>query len=223
MILTLFGPPGSGKGTQAGTLCRRFHLKHLATGDLLRAEIRARTPLGLEVQAIMARGDLVSDAMVLALVEKRLVNGTTGGTLLDGFPRNLQQLDDFDRSLATRGISMTLAISLRIDDALLIGRLTGRRVCTDCNRSFNVQTHPPEVSGICDDCGGILVQRDDDKEGVIAHRLSEYHAQTRPILGALAERGILVEIDAARPIDEVRNAMFRAVDERRARIGRERA
>lgn len=218
MILTLFGPPGSGKGTQAGALCRRYGLIHVATGDVLRAEIRTGSETGKRASELMSRGEFVPDDLVLGIVRDRIDAALDcgKGVLLDGYPRNPDQVADLDSLLVGRGRRLDMALVLEIDDAKLISRLTGRRICGECNRVYNVNTNPPSEPGVCDDCGGRLEQRADDREEAIATRLEEYHGQTRPVLAVLEARDAVVRIDADRPIDAVRRDLARAVAEARA-------
>jgi len=211
LILTLFGPPGSGKGTQAAFLREGLGLAHLSTGDLLRAERAADTLLGRRMNRIMDRGELVPDEVVRDLVRteagKMLARGE--GILLDGYPRNLKQLRDLETILKQLNASFDFGVHLEIDDEKLIQRLTARRVCETCQppRTYNLDTHPPVAPEVCDVCGSKLIQRGDDREEAIVRRLAEYHRQTEPMLEDLRNRGKLKTILADRPIKEVRDQL----------------
>lgn len=215
LIVAIFGPPGSGKGTQAGWLCEKYGLDHVSTGDLLRAERKAGTELGLATEALMSRGELVPDEMVGEIVRRKLQFAAESGrgVLLDGYPRTLGQLARLKDILAEMDLELAYAVFLRIEDELLIERLTGRRICENCHRAFNVTSRRPAVEGICDGCGGRLVQRADDREEVISTRLNEYHRKTRPILDALNESGKLRTIRADQSVDEVRRQLREVLGE----------
>ncbi len=205
--IVFLGPPGVGKGTQATTLAQQLGVPHLSTGDLLRAAVAARTPLGLEAQGHMDAGRLVPDDLVLKILGERLAAPDAArGFLLDGFPRNLAQAERL------AGITtIDLVLSFELPAKLLIERLAGRRVCPTCQSVYNVVTRPPKVEGKCDRDGTALVQRPDDRPEAITTRLAVYAEQTAPLLGFYRKSGLLRSIDAAGTPDEVaarvRNAL----------------
>ncbi len=205
--IVFLGPPGVGKGTQATTLAQQLGVPHLSTGDLLRAAVAARTPLGLEAQGHMDAGRLVPDDLVLKILGERLAAPDAArGFLLDGFPRNLAQAERL------AGITtIDLVLSFELPAKLLIERLAGRRVCPTCQSVYNIVTRPPKVEGKCDRDGTALVQRPDDRPEAITTRLAVYAEQTAPLLGFYRKSGLLRSIDAAGTPDEVaarvRNAL----------------
>lgn len=217
MNLVIFGPPGAGKGTQAVFLCDRFGLAHLSTGDMLRAERRAGTPLGREAEQIINNGKFVPDSMVRELVrieaEQRLAEGKS--LLIDGYPRNLVQLNDLEAILGELGASIDLALSLEVDPESVVHRLSARRTCPnpDCAQVYNLFTRPPAKAGICDKCGSELYQRGDDRPEAISQRLEVYRRQTKPMLDHLLEEGKLRTVAADRPIEEVRDSLARLIAE----------
>lgn len=215
MNLVLFGPPGSGKGTQAERLRDTLRLRHISTGDLLRDAIARKTELGRTVESILASGQLVSDDVVLALMRDTLIavgtDATLGGWLLDGFPRTVGQAQGLDRLLAEMQQSIDAIVVLDVDRAAVVERLSGRRTCTTCKTVFHVTANPPKVDGVCDRCGGTLVQREDDRAETIARRLDVYENQTRPILAYYDGRVPVHTVNGALAVDEVTRAIERAL------------
>ncbi len=214
MILVLFGPPGSGKGTQAGLLAKQLHLAHVSTGDLLRAEQKAGTALGRKTKALMNRGQLVPDEIVRRIAEKQTLKllERKNGMIFDGYPRNVSQLGDLDDILKKAGAELSLAVSLEIGDGKLIHRLTARRSCPKCGRVYNLHSHPPAKSGACDACGEKLIQRGDDRVGAIERRLEDYHRQTKPILESLRRRKMLKKVKADQPIPSVTAKLTKLIE-----------
>jgi adenylate kinase len=203
MNLILFGPPGAGKGTQGELLAKRFGLSRLSTGDLLRDAVRRRTPLGLEAKRYMDAGDLVPDDVILGLIREQLEQDGAG-FLFDGFPRTTPQAEELDRLLADAGAPLHGVLVLDVPDDSLVRRLAGRRSCPKCGRVYNVHSEPPHRPGRCDACGTELVQRDDDREDTVRHRLGVYRAQTEPVLDYY--RGTATPVshfDGDRPVDQV--------------------
>lgn len=195
--VVLFGPPGSGKGTQAKLLTERLRLPHVSTGDMLREHIAAGTPLGIEVREIIKAGQLVSDPLVIRLVEDRLDRPDCApGVLLDGFPRTLDQAAMLLDLAGRRGLRL-LVIHLKVDYDVITARLTGRRLCPQCGTLYNIRLKPPIVSGRCDIEGARLIVRDDDREEVIRQRLAAYDAQTMPVLEFFSTRVKFIEVDAS--------------------------
>lgn len=196
MILVLLGPPGAGKGTQAKFLVERFSIPHISTGDILRANLKAGTPLGLEAEKYMDAGALVPDEVVIGLIEDRVKEpDARGGFLLDGFPRTEPQARALAAMLERGGWALDAALCLETPDEEIVKRLAGRRVCRGCGRPYHVAFDPPPASGICPDCGGEIYQRDDDREETVLSRLKTYHQQTSPLIKWYGERGLLKTID----------------------------
>lgn len=209
-VLILLGPPGAGKGTQAVRLCSALSLPHVSTGDLFREHRAKGTPLGLEAQVFMDAGKLVPDELVLDMLFERVAKPDCArGYLLDGFPRTLAQAQALEGRLGSQ--SHLRVLNLRVGDAALIERLTGRWTCRICNRVQHVKTSPPKVAGHCDVCSGELYQRADDTAEVVNQRLAVYREQTSPLEGFYRSRGVLTEVDGARSPDEVFPALTRAV------------
>jgi adenylate kinase len=187
VAVILFGPPGSGKGTQAKLLEERLGIPHISTGDMLREHIQARDSLGAAVQALMEAGKLVPDNLVNRLVEERLSRPESSrGFLLDGYPRTLEQAGNLARMLESRGMSQVV-IHLKVDYNKVISRLSGRRQCPQCGTLYNLTSNLPKVAGVCDREGSPLMVREDDREGVIRQRLKAYEGQTRPLLEYFAQ------------------------------------
>lgn len=223
MYVILMGAQGSGKGTQADRVAPQLHLVKIATGELFRAAIASGSAVGREVQAVYDRGELVPDALTLRLVEERLREiaqrerlGTgIRGALFDGFPRTLPQAEGLDALLAAQGERVTAVIVLEVPRDVLIERLSGRLVCKECGATYHVTLNPPKVPGVCDACGGELIQRADDTPAAVKKRLDIYFSQTAPLLDYYRERGLLAEVDGDRPIEVVTEEIITAV----ARIG----
>ena len=182
MNILLFGPPGCGKGTQAGYIASRFGITAISTGDMFRAECRAGTDLGKLACSILAKGGLVGDEIVNGMVANRIARpDCANGFLLDGYPRTVPQAEFLANLLKERGLPNPAVVFLEVPDAALVARLTARRQCPQCGHIYNLLTQPPQVEGICDTDGAQLIRRDDDKEEVILDRLKAYHELTHPI------------------------------------------
>ncbi|MHB1170758.1 MAG: adenylate kinase [Longimicrobiales bacterium] len=205
MDLILFGPPGAGKGTQGALLAERYGLYRLSTGDMLREAVRSGSELGQRAQGIMASGELVPDDLILAMVREVMVSDTAAkGVVFDGFPRTQAQAQGLDTLLEGLARPLTAVLVLRVEDDVIVRRLSGRRACTNCGAVYHVETDPPEKDGICDRCGSSLVQRPDDAPETIRRRLAVYREQTQPVLAHYRATGTPVhEIDGDRPIDVV--------------------
>ncbi|KWX03740.1 adenylate kinase [Carbonactinospora thermoautotrophica] len=204
MRIVLVGPPGAGKGTQAQFIASHLSIPKISTGDIFRANVSQGTPLGQEAKKYMDAGDLVPDEITIAMVKDRLAqDDAVDGFLLDGFPRNVRQAEVLDEMLLEMDTKLDVVLELVVDDDEVVRRLSGRRTCRKCNHVWHVDFDPPTKPGVCDHCGGELFQRDDDREETIRHRLEVYQEQTAPLIGFYAERGVLVGIDAAGPVDEV--------------------
>lgn len=204
--LVLLGPPGAGKGTQARRLCEDFNLPYIATGDMLRERVKEGTDLGLQARSYMDRGDLVPDDLIIKMIIERLQEPDTEiGFILDGFPRTEVQAEALDRELTELGRSLTAAILFEVPEEDVMRRLSGRRVCVKNGHNYHVEFNKPKHEDRCDLDGSRLIQRDDDREEVVKHRLEEYRSKTEPLIEYYEEQGILRRIDAARSSDQVRD------------------
>jgi adenylate kinase len=212
--LILMGPPGAGKGTQAARIASDRGLAHIATGDMLRAAVRDGTPLGLEAKAIMARGDLVPDNLIIAMFRERLGAADTGpGVLLDGFPRTSAQAEALDGMLDGLGRKLASVFVFEIGLEELVRRLSGRRVCRAAEHVYHVDFHPPAVEGVCDLDGSELYQRDDDREDVVRTRYEkQWVAAASPVLEYYDGRGLVARIDASAPVDDVAREVDSVID-----------
>lgn len=213
----LIGPQGSGKGTQSARIRSRLNLASIATGELFREAIKGRTALGQQIQAVYDRGELVPDDLTVALVEERLdelAKERAAGALYDGFPRTGGQADALDRVLEHRGEALAAVIAIDVPRDMLMRRLAARRVCSSCGRVYNAESNRPAVDGVCDVCGGAVIQRADDTPDAVAKRLDLYDVETAPLVDRYAERGFLTRIDGDRPIDEVTRSIVSAIQAR---------
>jgi adenylate kinase len=202
--VVLVGPPGAGKGTQAQFIASHLAIPKVSTGDIFRYNVSVGTELGRQAKAFMERGDLVPDEVTVAMVASRLQeDDAQAGFLLDGFPRNVPQAETLKKMLADWGLRLDVVLELVVDHDEVIRRLSGRRTCRKCGRVWHVAFDPPSVSGKCDECGGELFQRDDDREETIRHRLKVYQVQTQPLISYYANEGILLGIDATGPVEDV--------------------
>jgi adenylate kinase len=212
--LILMGPPGAGKGTQAVRLIEKLGILHLSAGDMLREQVKQETELGLKAKQIMARGELVPDSLVSEMVRKRLADpDARGGFLLDGYPRNLAQAQTLDEILSGSGRRIDQVLALKVAPEELVRRLSGRRVCGTCGAGYHLVSQPPRRQGLCDKCGGSLLQRPDDREEVVRERLRVYQEQTRPLLDHYGNLGLLSELEGAGSPDSVAAALARAIEE----------
>ena len=204
MRVVLVGPPGAGKGTQAQFIASHLAIPKVSTGDIFRYNVSVGTELGRQAKAFMGKGDLVPDEVTVAMVASRLQEeDAQSGFLLDGFPRNVPQAETLKKLLADWGLRLDLVLELVVDSDEVIRRLSGRRTCRKCGRVWHIAFDPPSSAGKCDDCGGELFQRDDDREETIRHRLEVYQAQTQPLISYYADEGILLGIDATGPVEDV--------------------
>ena len=187
------GPPGAGKGSLAVKVAEDYKIPHISTGDIFRANIKAQTPLGVKVKAIIDSGSLVSDELTFELVKDRLAqDDCKNGYILDGFPRTIPQAEMLEKL-----VDDVKVVNFEIKDEIVIRRLSTRRVCKACGANFNILTLPPKVEGICDKCGGELYQRDDDKQESILHRMDVYREQTEPLINFYKNKGKITDLDAS--------------------------
>ena len=204
MKLIMFGAPGAGKGTQAAILSEKLGIPTISTGNILRAAVKNRTPVGLQAQSYMDAGKLVPDQVIIDIIAERLEeDDCKKGYILDGVPRTIAQAE----ALEAAGIQFDCVLDIEVSDEEIVSRMSGRRACTDCGATYHVKAAPPKVEGVCDACGGKLVQRDDDKPETVQDRLSVYHAQTEPLKDFYAQRGILRKVDNQPTIEETTKAI----------------
>lgn len=204
MNILFMGPPGAGKGTQAERIVDEFRIPHISTGDAFRAAMREGTPMGVEAKKYVDQGLLVPDEITNGIVRERLEKSDcASGFLLDGYPRTIAQAEALDGMLAAMGKQLDHVIDLKVDRDLLLGRLTGRRVCKSCGSSYHVLFNPPKVEGVCDKCSGELYQRADDTEEKVGTRLDEYTNKTAPLLEYYGKKGLVRDVDGEQDIDKV--------------------
>jgi adenylate kinase len=202
--IILLGPPGAGKGTQAARLQAERGMMHLSTGDMLREAVAAGTPVGLKAKEVMERGELVSDAIVSALIGERLDAASDKGAIFDGFPRTKAQAEALDFLLAERGRDLDHVIELVVDEEALVTRITGRFSCAKCGTGYHDSFRPTKVPGACDVCGSTeFVRRKDDNEQTVRRRMEEYRAKTAPILPYYERRGLVSRVDGMASVEEV--------------------
>ncbi len=211
--MVLLGPPGAGKGTQARMLREVANVPQVASGDLLRAAVRTKTPLGVAAAGYMDRGDLVPDELVLNLIEERLnAPDAQAGFILDGFPRSVKQAEALRAILVrSRGAGLDRVIALTVPDEEIVRRISGRRTCRKCGAMYHVTFEPPRVNGVCDKCGGELYQREDDSEETVRNRLKIYDSTTRPLLDYYGKSGILALIDGTGKPEQVESRVQTAL------------
>ena len=204
MRIILVGPPGAGKGTQAEKIVAKYDVAHISTGDILRANVKAGTELGKKAKSYMDAGGLVPDDVIVGMMRGRLAeDDCKNGFILDGFPRTVPQAEALTALLAEMGLKLDGVILLDVDDDTVVERLCGRRMCKKCGRIFHVTFKPSSKGDLCDECGGELYQRDDDKESVIRQRLAVYHSQTAPLVDYYGKAGLLLRVPGAEAGDKV--------------------
>ncbi len=208
MKLILLGAPGAGKGTQAEILCRRLHIPSISTGNILRAAIKEGTATGLKAKGYIDAGQLVPDEVIIGIVGERLAQDDCAqGYILDGVPRTIAQAEALEES----GIRFDAVVSIGISEEEILRRMTGRRVCEACGSSYNVNSLPPRVEGVCDNCGGRLIQRKDDTPETVRARLEVYHKETEPLVDFYARRGLLKAVDSAKTKEETTQRILEAL------------
>ena len=213
MDVILFGAPGAGKGTQAAILAEKTGLVHITTGELFREAIRQETELGKQAKPYYDGGQLVPDRLTIAMLLERLSQGDCArGAILDGFPRTLEQATALDEALAQEGRAIDKVVYIQVPEDDLLGRLSGRWNCRQCSSVYHERFQPPRQAGRCDQCGGELYQRDDDKPETVRRRLEVYLQQTAPLIDYYQAKGKLVEIDGGKSVDEVAKGLLAAVE-----------
>jgi adenylate kinase len=203
MNIVLFGPPGAGKGTQSALLVERKQMKHISTGDLLREAVKNQTQLGLKAKGFMDAGQLVPDEVVIGMVEEVAQTLKGQSFILDGFPRTVPQATALENLMGRLGLNIGKAVFLEVARETLLRRLTGRRVCNSCGSVYHVDSKPSKKEGICDVCGGLVVQRKDDHQDVIGNRLEAYDKSTSPLKQYFAQKGIFSEVNGLGATEEV--------------------
>ena len=204
MRAILLGPPGAGKGTQAETIVNEFSIPHISTGDIFRKNIKEGTALGKKAMEYMDQGKLVPDDLTVELVKDRLLqDDCSNGFLLDGFPRTIYQADALEDALKSMGKALDYVINIMVRKELLVERAVGRRICKDCGQTYHMSFNKPSKEGVCDNCGGVLLQRKDDTEETVENRINVYQEQTEPLIDYYTQKGIIVNIDGEKPIAQV--------------------
>jgi len=213
MRIVLLGSPGSGKGTQASRIEKKFGIPHISTGDIFRDNISRNTPIGVEAKKYIEKGLLVPDSVTLNIVKNRLLeDDCREGFMLDGFPRNLAQAEALDKDLIKMAKELSAVVNLEVSDEAIIERMAGRRICSDCGESYNVCFLKPAEDGICDKCGGKLYTREDDKLETVKNRLNVYNNQTFPLIEYYKSKGILVSVNGGQPADKVLEDIINALE-----------
>ena len=208
MKLILLGAPGAGKGTQAEILSAMLGIPTISTGNILRAAIKDGTPIGLQAKSYMDAGKLVPDAVIIGIVAQWLEQpDCANGFILDGVPRTIGQAEALDKA----GVAFDHVISIEISDGEIVDRMAGRRVCSSCGAPYHVKAKPPKQEGVCDSCGGPLVQRDDDKAETVLHRLEVYHAETEPLKGYYEGKGVLSPVANQATIEATTDVIMEAL------------
>ncbi len=214
MRLILLGPPGAGKGTQAERIVKRYEIPQLSTGDMLRAAVAEGSEMGKKAKEVMDAGKLVSDDIVNGIVAERIDKpDCANGFILDGYPRTVAQAEELETMLAERSLQLDAVVEFKVDDGVLVERISGRFSCANCGTGYHDTFKPTKVAGVCDVCGSTeFKRRADDNAETVRSRLEAYHAQTAPLLPFYAERGKLYGVDGMADIDDVTASVFRALD-----------
>lgn len=208
MKLILLGAPGAGKGTQAERLCKELNIPTISTGNILRAAIKNGTPTGMKAKSFMDAGQLVPDEVIIGIITERLAEADcAGGYILDGVPRTIAQAEALEKA----GIIFDAVVSIEISDETIMERMSGRRVCESCGASYHVVAVPPKQEGVCDNCGGALVQRKDDAPETVKARLEVYHRETEPLKDFYAQRGLLKSVENQPTVEETTQTILCAL------------
>ena len=215
MKIIMLGAPGAGKGTQAKKIAAKYEIPHISTGDIFRANIKNGTELGKKAKTYMDQGLLVPDELVVDLVVDRVnQDDCTKGYVLDGFPRTIPQAEALDAALEKMGQKIDYAIDVDVPDENIINRMSGRRACVDCGATYHIVYAPTKKENICDNCGGGLILRDDDKPETVKKRLDVYHEQTQPLIDYYTKAGVLRTVDGTIDIDEVFAAIVKILEDK---------
>lgn len=213
MKIIMLGAPGAGKGTQAHMIAEKYHLPHVSTGDIFRANIKNGTELGREAKGYMDRGELVPDELTVRILLDRVAqDDCKDGYILDGFPRNIPQAEVLEKELEKLGDKIDVAIDVEVPDENIISRMSGRRACVSCGATYHIVNVPPKKEGVCDACGEALVLRDDDKEETVQKRLDVYHAQTQPLIEFYTKKGVLKTVDGTQDMMDVFQAITKILE-----------
>ena len=215
MNILLLGAPGSGKGSQAELLEKGFNIVQVSTGDLLREAVSNNTEIGIIAKISMDKGELVSNDLVIELLSTRLKECDCGnGVIFDGFPRNIKQTDLLEDLLKERGEKLDLVVNIEVPFDVIIKRLNSRRVCSDCGKGYNTVSNPPKGDN-CDECGGKIIIRDDDKKEVVQNRLDVYEKNTKPLIAHYSQKGIMININGVGKVAEIYEELTRQIKERK--------
>lgn len=213
MKIIMLGAPGAGKGTQAHMIAEKYHLPHVSTGDIFRANIKNGTELGREAKGYMDRGELVPDELTVRILLDRVAqDDCKDGYILDGFPRNIPQAEVLEKELEKLGDKIDVAIDVEVPDEDIISRMSGRRACVSCGATYHIVNVPPKKEGVCDACGEALILRDDDKEETVQKRLDVYHAQTQPLIEFYTKKGVLKTVDGTQDMMDVFQAITKILE-----------
>ena len=208
MNLILLGAPGAGKGTQAEIICAKLNIPSISTGNILRAAVKEGTEMGLKAKSFMDAGALVPDEVIIGILKERLAqDDCANGFILDGVPRTIAQAE----AIETMGIRIDKVLELQVEDNVIVERMSGRRVCEHCGASYHLVAVPPKVPGVCDSCGGKLIQRHDDEPETVKHRLEVYHKETEPLKDFYAERGLLRSVENQPSVEATTKAILNAL------------
>ena len=214
MKIIMLGAPGAGKGTQAKKIAEKYSIPHISTGDIFRANIKNGTELGMKAKTFMDQGLLVPDELVVDLVVDRVQQeDCANGYVLDGFPRTIPQAEALDNALNALGQKMDYAINVEVPDANIVNRMGGRRACVGCGATYHLEFAPTKVEGVCDNCQGELILREDDKPETVQKRLNVYHEQTQPLIDYYTAKEIMVEVDGTVDINDVFQAIVNILGE----------
>ena len=209
MNLILLGAPGAGKGTQAEYICTKYQIPSISTGNILRAAIKAGTEMGLKVKGFMDAGALVPDELIIGILKERLTQADcANGFVLDGVPRTIAQAE----AIEEMGIRIDKVLEIAVEDEVIIGRMSGRRVCESCGASYHVVVKPTKTEGVCDSCGGKTVIRKDDEPATVLGRLKAYHEQTEPLVEFYRQRGKLAVVKGVNTVEETTQLVFKALE-----------